>query len=361
LIKSAIFVVVMSMVLFFVSIELGGFRFNPTRDYKAVFPNATQLIGGDPVLVNGVKVGSVTQVSLHHNTQAAVSFKVDDDVVLPATTEASIRYRNLTGDLYMELNPGDDVDSTTARLLPGGTIPPSRTHPALDLDVLLGGLKPLFQGLDHEQINRLSSELVAVLQGEGGTVRSILARTASFTSTLAERDEVIGRTIKNLNAVLANLDTHSEELSETIMGLNAVASGLAKDRGRLGSSFNQVDSLTSSVNYLLSGLRGPFKQTVTEVGRVATLINQGRSVVDDVLQKLPGFYLRIGRLGARGPGYNLYICGVRVRLSGGDGNPIMSPWIGPDPNVKRCQWDAAPGETEADRERQIAAEQKASK
>ena len=61
----------------------------------------------------------------------------------------------------------------------------TRTSPALDLNVLFNGFKPLLTALDPEQVNQLAYELVRVLQGEGGTVTSLLGRLSSVTNTLA--------------------------------------------------------------------------------------------------------------------------------------------------------------------------------
>ena len=347
LIKSAIFATVTSVVLVFISIELGGFRFGDTTSYRAVFTNSSELLDGDSVMVNGVQVGSVSSIGLRDNTQAEVTFNVSDSVKLREDVKAVVRYKNLTGDRYLELVPHG---TSAAVLRDGATIPIAQTRPALDLDVLLGGLQPLFEGLDAKQINQLSAELVSVLQGQGGTVESILKRVASFTSTLAEKDEVIGQTIDNLNSVLGNLDSHSVELGETITGLNKVATGLAKQRKQLGNSVSDAGTLVASINRLLVQLRGPFKGMVTELGRTVTQVNKGSKSVEQLLRELPGDYLRIGRVASRGPGYNLYFCSLRVKLTGGNGKPIYTPWIGPAPNVERCKFGTAPIETPEERE-----------
>ena len=49
--------------------------------------------------------------------------------------------------------------------------------------MLFNGFKPLFTALDPEQVNQLSFEIIQVLQGQGGTVESLLASTASLTTT----------------------------------------------------------------------------------------------------------------------------------------------------------------------------------
>ena len=46
-----------------------------------------------------------------------------------------------------------------------------------------------------------------MLQGEGGTVQGLLQKTASLTTTLADRDQLIGEVIDNLNTTLATVDS----------------------------------------------------------------------------------------------------------------------------------------------------------
>ena len=78
--------------------------------------------------------------------------------------------------------------------------------------MLFNGFKPLFAALTPEDVNRFAFEIIQTLQGEGGTVNSLLGHTASLTTTLADRDEVIGRIIDNLNAVLGTVDERDEQL-----------------------------------------------------------------------------------------------------------------------------------------------------
>ena len=65
-------------------------------------------------------------------------------------------------------------------------IPLTQTAPALDLAVLFNGFRPLFQALDPADVNSLAQHIVQVLQGEAGTVGTLLARTASLTNALAD-------------------------------------------------------------------------------------------------------------------------------------------------------------------------------
>ena len=90
----------------------------------------------------------------------------------------SIRYLNLIGDRYLELKRGDDEK----KLPPGGTIPIERTEPALDLDALIGGFRPLFRALDPDKVNNIAQSIITIFQGQGGTISDILDQTAQLTS-----------------------------------------------------------------------------------------------------------------------------------------------------------------------------------
>ena len=46
--------------------------------------------------------------------------------------------------------------------------------------------------------------MIPVFQGEGDNFNGLLADTASLTNTLADRDQVIGDLIDNLNVVLGD-------------------------------------------------------------------------------------------------------------------------------------------------------------
>ena len=54
-------------------------------------------------------------------------------------------------------------------------IPTSQTFPAVDLTVLFAGFEPLVQGLQPDELNNLSLDIIKTLQGEGGALESLLA------------------------------------------------------------------------------------------------------------------------------------------------------------------------------------------
>lgn len=348
MVKSLIFVVVTMLVLAIVSVEMGAASgFGDNRRYSGVFTDTSGLAAGDSVRVAGVEVGSVDDVTVVDNTKGLVTFSVDSTRDLPAGTHLAVRYLNITGDRYLEVARGPGGGPALAE---DSVIPVAQTRPALDLDVLLAGFSPLFEGLAPDQINQMSSDIISVFQGQGGTIESLLARIGSLTNTLADRDAVIGSVVDNLNTVLGTLDRRAPELESTVGELQKLTSGLANDRERIGNSLEGANRLTTSVDQLLGKVRGPLKGTVDQLGRVSTQAKAGEAAIDENLALLPGAYLRVSRLGSRGATYNLFICSLRVKTTGPTGDPVYTPWLGPADNVDRCKFGNSPLETPEQRE-----------
>ena len=241
LVKLLVFVVVTSLATAVLVVTIGNLSFGDSRDYKAEFTDATGVNKGDDIRVAGVRVGTVDKVEIIDRTRALISFTVDEGTSVNGGTNATIRYRNLVGQRYISLTQevGD-----TQRLPAGTTIPVSRTRPALDLTVLFNGFKPLFQALSPEDVNQLSYELIQVFQGEGGTLEGLLAHTASVTSTLADRDEVIGDLIDNLSLVLDHVADRDEQLTRLIQSFRTLVGGLKKDRNAILGSLEDVSALS---------------------------------------------------------------------------------------------------------------------
>lgn len=80
-------------------------------------PNATGLEIGKDVRVGGVKVGSVSRLSLDRDYSAIVGVTVRDDLLLPADSTAAISVTPL-GEVYLTIKPG----RATRSVPPGGTL-----------------------------------------------------------------------------------------------------------------------------------------------------------------------------------------------------------------------------------------------
>jgi phospholipid/cholesterol/gamma-HCH transport system substrate-binding protein len=284
--------------------------------YTARFTDASGLLRGDDVRIAGVVVGTVDDVRIVDRRFAEVEFRVAADQPLPASVGASILYRNLIGQRYVALEQGAGPAGEV--LPPGGTIPVERTRPPLNLTVLFNGFKPLFVALDPEQVNQLSFEIIQVLQGQGGTVKSLLAHTASLTNTLADRDEVIGQVIDNLNAVLETVNARDGQLSELISSLQALVSGLSEDREPIGEAIVSIGELTHVTAGFLEDARPPLRDDIGLLGDLAENLNAQDERLEQTIQNLPPKLKKVIRAGSYGSWFNFYLCGASGSVGLGD-------------------------------------------
>lgn len=313
LVKLIIFTTASILVTGLLAAIMGNFGFGDTTTYRAVFSTASMLTKGDDVRVAGVTMGSVSSVEIKDRTQALVTFSVRSDLPVTTASRAEIRYLNLVGDRYMSLSQGTPG---AERLAQDGVIPVEQTTPALDLTTLFNGFRPLFAALTPSEVNDLSMNLIRTLQGEGGTVQSLLANTASLTSTLANRDQLIGEVINNLNTTLGTVDSRRSQLSELIVQLRRWIGGLSEDRVQIGRSIANVASLTKVTADLLTEGRPLIKQDVAQLRVLARTLSKpkNKKLFNDLLVRLPETLTDQTRTGTYGSWYNYYLCDFSGRI-----------------------------------------------
>jgi phospholipid/cholesterol/gamma-HCH transport system substrate-binding protein len=312
LVKLLVFVLVTTMSTGVLIVTIGNLSLNDTREYQAEFVDATGVVSGDDIRIAGVKVGVVKDIEIVNRTRALVSFKVDEGTPVNGGTNAQIRYRNLVGQRYIALTQGV---GDTATMPEGGTIPVQRTKPALDLTVLFNGFKPLFQALSPNDINQLSYEIVQVFQGEGGTMEGLLTHTASVTSTLANRDQIIGELIDNLSRVLDHVADRDKQLTELIRSFRTLVSGLKNDREAILGSLDKVSALSVETADLIDGIREPFVEDISHLRKVAANIDRNKGELDRAIQVLPIKLNKVGRTAIYGSFFNFYLCEFKGRVT----------------------------------------------
>lgn len=333
LIKSIVFIVVTVLAT---SVLLSTITNQATsgaqRTYHAIFSDATSLISGDDVRMAGVRIGTVTGIGVVDRREAEVTFQISADVHLAATVTATIRFRNLVGQRYVELDQG--AGSPDQSWPVGRTLGLDRTTPALDLTLLFNGFRPLFSALAPKQVNALSYEIIQIFQNRGATVDDLITHTASLTNALADRDHVIGAVIDNLTSVLKTVNAHRSGLSTIVVTLQQLVSGLARDRGAIGSAVSSLAGLTTSVAGLLRNGRPALHRAIGSLGALSANLADNGPALERALRTLPIKLDRLGRLASYGSWINTYLCSITGRI------PVPAGYtggVGVQPVEARCQ------------------------
>jgi phospholipid/cholesterol/gamma-HCH transport system substrate-binding protein len=295
------------------------FRFEKATTYTAVFANVSGLRENNFVRIAGVEVGKVKKVAVQPDSTVRVEFSADQSVVLTEGSKAVVRYDDLFGGRFLALEEGA---GGVRRLDPGATIPLGRTQPALDLDALIGGLRPVFRALNPDQVNALSGQLIQALQGQGPTIGSVLTQAAAVTNTLADRDRLFGELITNLNTVLGSLGDQDGQLAKAVDSLSTLMSTLQARKEDLALGIRGTDRLFFTGNEVLRRAREPLKKVVDQTDRVAGTLLADKDFLDNLINTLPDDYRIIGREGLYGDFFTFYLCDLILKVNGKTGQPV---------------------------------------
>ena len=330
LVRLLIFIAVTTLATGILVVVIGNITFQSTNSYKAIFSDVTGLNTGDDVRLAGVRIGSVEGIRIIDRNHAEVTFSAATDATLNKSETATIRYRNLVGQRYLSLAEGP---GSPGPLHPGDTLPLSQTFPALDLTTLFNGFKPLFAALTPADINQLSYEMIQVFQGEGSNLNGLLQTTASITSALADRDQVIGSLITNLNSVLGTVNERNTEFNNLITQFQTFLRGLVKDKDALLGPLDSISQLTTQTADLVGGIRPGFVQDIKGLRSLAGNLNRNAALIDKELQILPIKLNKVGRTAEYGSFFNFYLCQLSGRVTGLGLNIPLSFSL---PNQPRC-------------------------
>lgn len=317
--RLGIFILACSLGMFALLAVFAQLRFQTDVLYNAEFSNIGGLKKGNFVRIAGVEIGKVKNITLQPNATVRVEFSTDSSVHLTHGTRASIRYQDLVGGRFLQLEEGVGA---TAHLNPGQTIPLSHTNPPLDLDALIGGFRPLFRALNPDQVNALSGQLITALQGEGNNIGSFLTEAATLTGTLADRDELIGQVISNLNTTLGSLGTQRKQLDTAVDTVSQLISALANRKVDITNAIAYGNAGAATIADLLDRGRPPLQNTVHQLDRTAQTVMDDHDYFDNLLATLPDAYKILGRQGIYGDFYSFYSCEILLKVNGKGGQPV---------------------------------------
>lgn len=294
-----------------------------THQYHAMFTNVGGLRPGDDVRAAGVRVGRVDAVELA-GAKARVTFTLTPDQPLTASTHLTLRFQSLLGQRYVAMVKGPGAPTGETPLPDGATIPSSRTDPGFDLTALLNGFEPLFATLKPAELNQLAESIVAVLQGQGGTIESLLGHTATLTNRLADDGKLVDTVLAALTPVLQDIAARGDHVDGTIADLRSLLHRLDDEHKRIGRSIDGVSELSEAASGLVREVRAPVRHdihTLREFGRISV---EQRTAINALLHFLPIGTYAFARPFSSGAWLSIFICNMGIDVGAGE-VPIGRP------------------------------------
>ncbi len=320
LVSVAAFVVVSVLISAFVVVSVLDLGRRGGEEYSALLEDASGLRPGDGVAVAGLDVGQVTDVALD-GEQVRVTFLVDEDQALHTGTRTAVRYANLIGTRYLALLPpapaaSGEPGELGEQLRSGDTIPADRSLPAVDLTAVFDGFQPLFDALDPGQVNELTSSIIAIFQGSGGTVSDLVDQVGTITTHLAGRKELVSTVITNLADLLTSVNEQGEALGTMIDDFGTVVGDLGDQRVVLASAIDGLADFGEDAAGLTREARQAIDRSVTGVAEASSVLTESSEEINALIRDVPKTVDALNRIADSGAFVKVYLCNLELRVTG---------------------------------------------
>lgn len=276
-----------------------------TYELTATFDDVTGLIPDDNVKIAGVVVGKVTSVSTDAG-RAVVTFQVDGDHdAIPSDSTAAIRWRNLIGQRYLYLYPGDSAEA----LEDGDEI--ERTTSVVDLGELFDKLGPIVGSIDPAQVNDFLDTITQALDGREDKVGTALDDLATLATGLASRDETIQRLISNLDTVADTVNARDAQITTMLQNLVTLSETFGDNTATLDAALTELGTFGTQLDGLLQTSSGEIDGLLASLAQITETVHGRLPALDTALANLSEAGAAVFRAGNRGEFLNQKIlCAV---------------------------------------------------
>jgi len=235
--------------------------FSPEFEYVAIYPRISSLVEGNPIYINGYRVGQVSKIYFHPNGlgKVIVHFSVAEGTVpLPYDTEAMIYSADLLGSKAIELVLGKE---TQKFLEPGDTLLASVELELADqVNQQIAPLKKkteeLIASIDTAVRivqNILSNE---VMEHVGKGFESFQRSFVKFESIANNMDELVASNKGKLNdifgkiqSITVNFNNNNEALTNVIQNLSSISDSIAK--ADFATTLNNVNDALNATSEIM--------------------------------------------------------------------------------------------------------------
>ena len=240
----------------------GSDVFSSYNTYYAYYDNVGGIQPASPVMIQGVKVGSVLEVELNEDPTKGVevTLSVEERYGVPADSKAKIFSDGLMGGKAVEI-----VYGTSAEMIPNkGTINAEMSQDLMEMA--------------SSEMENIIAKVTAIMDGMTTTLESVNNLIAANTDNISEIVKNVDGVTGSVNEMLAKEKQHLEE---------AMAS-LSRFSKSLGDNAEQVDSIIGNMNTFSTKLAeadivSEIEATVAQLNKVLATVNDSEGSVGKLL------------------------------------------------------------------------------
>ena len=253
-------------------------------EVKADFNDALNVVPRTSVMVGDVPVGQVEQI-VREGWHARVTMRVNKNVVLPDNAVAELRQTSLLGEKFIALSAPEDspgVTSGAGRLGEGDVIPLSQTGRNPEVEEVLGALSFLLSGGGLGQLQTITQELNAMMDGRTGNIRNVLEELNTLTATLNSQRGDIVRAMDALNGLSATLVEEKDVIADALDAAGPAIEVLQGQHDELVEALEELEKLGKVGTDVINSVKD---ELITELRYVEPIL---RNLADTGKPLVPG-------------------------------------------------------------------------
>lgn len=268
-----------------VALSIWGYKFIrgnnlllKSNTYKVFYPSVDRMQVGTQAFINGVEVGSVASVRLLEDVDRTVEVVLDLDpsIRIPKNTKAVIVSTGFMGGKAIMLEyprpcsgedcaeRGDVLEGEIRGLL-GSMV--GEDNVELYMDVVKKGLQDVIDTLNAVLLEDPGSPL-------GKSVKNLDATLANLNSATGQLDGLLRSSSGNINGALANLNSITGNLRQNNDKINSILSNADTLSGQLAAA--DLERTLKEVNAAVEGLKATLQSANTALDGVSGVMGQIR-------------------------------------------------------------------------------------
>ena len=224
--------------------------------YYAQYENIGGLQVGSSVLVNGYKVGAVSDIDLliENNQQLLVTISIEKEFAMPSNTVCKIVNQDLMGTKGISLLLGDATDflevGDTLNGSVEGTLQDEVNAQILPLknkaEQLIGSMDSVMMIVTAVLNKDTRESLRNSLQSLDKTFLLMSETMIKVDSMVAVNDDRITKVVKNLESITSNLESSNGDIKNILTNFSTLSDSLAK--ADIASVLKNINSITTKIN-----------------------------------------------------------------------------------------------------------------
>lgn len=272
-----------------------------TVRYQAMFSDAGGLATGNDVILSGVKVGSVTGMSLQHG-DVLVTFTAKGNILLGTASTAHIKTGSLLGQRVLTL---DSAGSGTMH--PMAVIPVSRTSSPYSLSEAISDLTTDLQGTNTESLNQSLDTLSTTLNQVAPQLGPAFDGITRLSQTLNARNQTLGQLLKGAADVTGILGQRSQQLNTLILNANDLLSMLVARRQAVVRLLASTSAVAKQLSGVVHDNEAKLAPSLDKLNSVTAMLEKNRDSLTKALPGLAKYELTQGETVSSGFYYNPFI------------------------------------------------------